>query len=611
MKLQFSISGLDGSGKSTQANYFKEKNSLVDIVDSLSEYASWPKLNAKNLFNWWFREGKTEDVLTTIDSCLDERRKDVVNKDQPFILIVRSDVMYEAVKFATLSTREKIPASELLDQVSKTKSEEVSIFLNISSENQKLRFKNKENTFSDEENAIYESYQSKLRYLLQKQIEHGVYDFVVDGNLPPEVVGNKIQDLFLGSAISTLDFDSLEKAIALGGLSESGKSKVGNFLSQNHNYQRLKIKYFMGQINEKYKLLNSSFDVYALAPDVQALLFTDEFLKYTKAHYYQGSFSLESLHGLEFTKGLEKALGNKIDIWYIDCPFQKRVKRNASELRISDDDSVSKTQKKDLMKKKRGAHQVKQIATVIDNSKDWFFTRQQINNLIINQDYKIDLSYNLPQPHDSALNDILNQITLLDNNVVKLLTLSGSGLTENIQKDWSDLDLIIVYDHNSEEIIPFLQDLTKQEVKVGITAFSVYEFERGLVDSKTKYHLNYALNHKLIAPICEPGIKIPKFSKNDVIKAQKQSITSAMHKYRRLLYDPQSSAKDIIKLAFTLMKFSNSQSESLTYGYDQTYSEFYKKNPEAPRIPFNISNKKIITPEFYNLVDYLASHWGI
>ncbi len=95
MKKIISLNGQDKSGKSTQLQLLYQHNKLVHIGRRITTFEHWPQLKGLDLFNWWFRNGKTEDVINIIYSALSLRNQELCSVDCPIVIVNRGDVSEE------------------------------------------------------------------------------------------------------------------------------------------------------------------------------------------------------------------------------------------------------------------------------------------------------------------------------------------------------------------------------------------------------------------------------------------------------------------------------------------------------------------------------------
>jgi hypothetical protein len=152
---------------------------------------------------------------------------------------------------------------------------------------------------------------------------------------------------------------SLERVriVALGGLSESGKSTAGHYLQARHGHARLKIGYLLRVAGE----LRGIPDVYALDATAQAELLVEALEEFCTAHRFQRRLSIESLHRGETTRELVKLLGARLTVVYLDVEAGVREARGAH--------GPTDVRERDEVKRARGAERIRDFADlVVDNN---------------------------------------------------------------------------------------------------------------------------------------------------------------------------------------------------------------------------------------------------
>ncbi|KAJ7705100.1 hypothetical protein B0H16DRAFT_704572 [Mycena metata] len=159
----------------------------------------------------------------------------------------------------------------------------------------------------------------------------------------------------------------LRVVIALGGLSECGKSSMGSFIGTQFSQQgrREKFAYLLDNVTKQL-----GFDIYTLPDTVQAHVLIQQIEDYSKAHYWVSALSLESLHRFGSIAETKRILGSLLQIVYVDVTETERIKRQIS--RVGEALAKAKIQElkdKDIVKRKRGAERVRDIADLIlDNN---------------------------------------------------------------------------------------------------------------------------------------------------------------------------------------------------------------------------------------------------
>ncbi|MGW4651896.1 nucleotidyltransferase domain-containing protein, partial [Kitasatospora sp. NPDC004289] len=138
--------------------------------------------------------------------------------------------------------------------------------------------------------------------------------------------------------------------VGLGGLSESGKSTMGEYLSTCHGHDRLKIDYLIEQAAAHAGIT----DPYALPPVVRAELLLDGLDRYAAAHHYLTRITIESLHEYDVTAELRRMLGGQLTVTYVDTTAEVRKRRGTA--------GAADVEVRDTVKKARGADRIREIA---------------------------------------------------------------------------------------------------------------------------------------------------------------------------------------------------------------------------------------------------------
>lgn len=68
MKIICSINGIDGVGKTTQVDLFRDKyGMLVETIYGLEAYEGFPKLTGEKLHKWWFEESSINEFCDAMN----------------------------------------------------------------------------------------------------------------------------------------------------------------------------------------------------------------------------------------------------------------------------------------------------------------------------------------------------------------------------------------------------------------------------------------------------------------------------------------------------------------------------------------------------------------
>lgn len=363
-----SVNGSDGVGKTQQINLLKE-DGVFYFTGRLIDYTHrWPKLNPIEEFNWWFRDVPFHELTSIIIEAIKARH--AVHKPERINIDDRGTQMFKAVCAATLLIREQTTVErtieridDLFDRKLKQCPPEQEIFLRVNPEYQiKIRpLLQLVDTQSSKnlpwQNKMYAEYQTWLARFMNHyfQSANPVKVVLVDSCILD--TQNKLRKIIGEMCNINLSpiCDTLEKLVAFGGLSESGKSGFADGLSKHHHYYRLKIKYFDEVVRAR-----------GLSPHPSAL--SHELLVFLRNHRHVKHASLESLHTTDLPAFLKLLFGSRFKIVYLDASESVRANRTAQELGISSDEATKKVRAKDLIKISRGADKVKNIADVVFNN---------------------------------------------------------------------------------------------------------------------------------------------------------------------------------------------------------------------------------------------------
>jgi hypothetical protein len=359
MKKIITLNGRDGIGKTEQVRLLRSLSEL-HVTRVLKEYGDkWPTLSGSDEFNWWFERASFDEFLDVITDSLNKRHLDV--STEKITVHERGTKMFLAVCIATLATRLKKSVSEVREEVERQFLSRLSYRPEVESdillvENPAYRdYIKKLNShtalsrcpYSSDQREIYGQYQNHLRTAIRTCLSDAAD--IIEVDQPIVDIQNRVRKTV--SALAGVELeklcDHIQCLFCLGGMSESGKSMLGQNLHTMHGSYRLKLKYFSsGEFG----------DDFALAQEV---------LKFLHAHRHVAFASVESLHNLGLPIVFKKLLGNRAKVVFLDAPQEERAKRHMGLPGAE----MSEFLKKDALKERRGALRVKAVADlVIDTS---------------------------------------------------------------------------------------------------------------------------------------------------------------------------------------------------------------------------------------------------
>ena len=170
--------------------------------------------------------------------------------------------------------------------------------------------------------------------------------------------------------------------IFVAGTSESGKSGGINYIKENYSeVQHIKIRDVFPKIYHD-TFSNLSFEEWQNFEETRDLnnfwrLFVNKV--YEMVDDNKNIIILDTMYGVDGMIELYNILGDKVNLLYIDAPFDERVMREYNRLRtdsingtrkadlsITVDDVIERTIKKDKKKNKKGANQLPQLSYSYD-----------------------------------------------------------------------------------------------------------------------------------------------------------------------------------------------------------------------------------------------------
>lgn len=213
---------------------------------------------------------------------------------------------------------------------------------------------------------------------------------------------------------------SMNKEIVfVAGTSESGKSGGINYLKDKYDeIQHIKIRDVFPKVYEDTQT-NLSFEEWQDVEEKRDLnnfwrLFVNKV--YEMANPEKSIIILDTMYGVDGMIELYKILGDKVNLLYIDAPFNDRVMREYLRLRtdsprgtrkadlsVTIEDVVERTIKKDKKKNSRGANKLKELRYSADYKSLEIGGLGEQFTYLINNDSNIDNFY-------SALDKYINHI---------------------------------------------------------------------------------------------------------------------------------------------------------------------------------------------------------
>src|SRR5579884_395779 len=557
------ISGPDGVGKTTQLRLLA-RCSEFDDAGTLDQYdTAWHRPQMHDLAEWWFSYASIEEVIGVLARSYLARAAGH-GTDSRIRLVDRGIPMLEATVAATVAAREgcgydtaKMKALNALGPYREAMKRAERAELGVILLHDRDPMKSVAATMAREQETSqrYVVYQTVLTKYLHEQVEHGRFEETIVAS------GRSIlsiqQELRVKLRRHGLDVPDVAlepvRIIALGGLSESGKSTAARYLQSQHGYVRLKIRHLLQRAAE----LRGIDDVYVLGPAEIAELLVHELNSYCAAHQFQRHVSIESLHRLDVTRELTKLLGPCLSIVYIDARSSVREKRGK--------DGPFDVRHRDVVKRSRGADRIRHIADhVIDNNGPLIALYHALDGIAVRDRWhRIELhrstasSLGLPPHLTVYLERLLDRTTRRRRPLVSVLAVTGSGGRGGYQDGWSDLDVLIIAEASAlRQLRRILSDLTPElnQVKLGVTLLTHTECQSGALTPRLAHTLRSIGSGELPVLWCREGLSLLLPDQESDVWASLEDGVAAAIEIRRQLLKPRPELRSLYKATALLAK---------------------------------------------------------
>ena len=324
----------------------------------------------------------------------------------------------------------------------------------------------------------------------------------------------------------------LRRVLAFGGLSECGKSTSAEFVRDTCGAQRLKIGFLLRQAAHRRGL----DDPYRLSARRQAELLLDELNHFAEGNPGTRLFTLESVHDDASIAELKKLLGERLQIVYLDADFAVRVTRSGT--------APQAVSAKDEVKISRGAHRVAALADeVIDNSGSIASLRARLRRIALppaSSSLRVATPYGLGLPAvvASATADFTD--ALRAHASVRLAALTGSPGEGGWIAGWSDLDLLVIADHEAtfhvREALGQYRSALDGVASLGPSLMTPGELTARHLTPRLAFAL-YQLQQGQPVLHAAPGIELPAISRSELDLAAVRELPQVILTLRRLRCD--------------------------------------------------------------------------
>ncbi|MFI6006921.1 nucleotidyltransferase domain-containing protein [Streptomyces sp. NPDC051366] len=559
------LSGADNTGKTKQLGILGRRVGAaaagagpLDVHDG-----RWDAIKKEGMGSWWFETGPVEEVADVLGSSYLQRSRFVAARMQ-VRLMDRGIPMLEASVAATVAVREGLAPEQAADrarillapyapELAAAERAEHGVVL-LHHEDPAI---GTARALSHEKSVTptYAKYQQALHWQIHRLVAEGRFEevIVVDGRPVAAVQDDLRRRLHLHTALVPARCLSGVRVVALGGMSESGKSTAGEYLRTRHGHARLKMGYLIEDAASRSEI-DAPYDI---APVVRAELVLDGLDRYAAAHHFVDRITVESLHEYEVTAELRRMLGAQLHVVYIDTASSVRARRGtAGPADVTDRDRV---------KASRGARRIAEIAdAVVDNNGSRLALERRLDRIALDPSWPLVTpattpvnSLGLPVNLEAFLTALLARTTGGPEPLIDLLAVTGSGARGKYQHGWSDLDVLVIAEPGRTLALrQVLEEVHNElgEVKLGLTVLSQAECRAGAVTSRLLHVLTLLGAGSLLPLWARPGLTIPAPPLADDIAASLEAGVLSAVEIRRQLLKGAEDLRALFKVTALLAK---------------------------------------------------------